>query len=187
MIEDTLVSEELKNISFSCDLSQCKGDCCVEGDAGAPLEEEEIAILEDYLNEIKPYMAKEGLEVVKKNGVFDYDADGEYVTPLVNNRECAFVRFENGISYCAIEKTWLEGKTDFQKPVSCHLYPVRLSMLKHHTAVNYDRWDICKTALLRRKQEGSPLYKYLKTPLIRKFGEKWYQKLKQAIENDSSQ
>ena len=185
-IDDTLVSEELKTICFSCDLSQCRGDCCVEGDAGAPLEEEEISILEDYLSEIKPYMAREGLEVVEKNGVFDYDVDGEYVTPLVNDRECAFVYFENGISYCAIEKAWLEGKIDFQKPVSCHLYPVRLSKLKHHTAVNYDRWDICKTALLKGKQDKLPLYKYLKTPLIRKFGTTWYQKLVQAFENDEN-
>ncbi len=184
MIDDTLVSEELKNISFSCDLSQCAGDCCVEGDAGAPLEEKEIAILEDYLEEIKPYMTHAGLEVVEKTGVFDYDTDGEYVTPLVNDRECAFVWFENGISYCAIEKAWLEGKTDFQKPISCHLYPVRLSKLKHHTAVNYDRWDICKAALLKGKQENLPLYKYLKAPFIRKFGDSWYQKLAQALEKD---
>jgi len=184
MIDDTLVSEELKTICFSCNLPQCKGDCCVEGDAGAPLEEEEIAILEDYLEEIKPFMTRKGLEVVGKNGVFDYDTDGEYVTPLVNDRECAFVYFKNGISYCAIEKAWFEGKTDFQKPISCHLYPVRLSKLKHHTAVNYNRWDICKAALLKGKQENLPLYRYLKAPLIRKFGDSWYQKLTQAMEND---
>ncbi len=185
-VDDILVSEDLKNIRFSCDLLQCRGGCCVEGDAGAPLEEAEIAILEDYLDEIKPYMAKKGIEVIEKTGVFDYDSDGEYVTPLVNDRECAFVRFENGISYCAIEKTWLEGKTDFQKPISCHLYPIRLSKLKHHTAVNYDRWDICNTALLKGKQDDIPLYKYLKIPLVRKFGESWYRKLTQALKNDYS-
>ncbi len=184
MIDDTLVSEELKTICFSCDLSQCKGDCCVQGDAGAPLEEEEIAILEDYLEEIKPFMTRKGLEVVGKNGVFDYDTDGEYVTPLVNDLECAFVYFKNGISYCAIEKAWFEEKTDFQKPISCHLYPIRLSKLKHHTAINYNRWDICQTALLRGKQDNIQLYKYLKDPLTRKFGESWYRKLTQALEND---
>jgi hypothetical protein len=187
IIDDTLISEDLRNIYFSCNLSQCKGDCCVEGDAGAPLEEEEIAILEDALDAIKPYMAKEGLKVIEKTGVFDYDVDGEYITPLVSDRECAFVRFENGISYCAIEKAWLEEKINFQKPISCHLYPVRLSKLTHHMAVNYDHWDICKTALIEGKQDNMPLYKYLKAPLIRKFGERWYQKLEQAIENDSSQ
>jgi len=184
MIDNTLVSEELKTICFSCDLSQCKGDCCVEGDAGAPLEEEEISILEDYLDEVKPYMSATGLKVVEKTGIFDYDTDGEYVTPLVNDRECAFVYFKNGISYCAIEKAWLEGKTDFQKPVSCHLYPVRLSKLKHHTAINYDRWDICQAALLKGKQDNIQLYKYLKEPLTRKFGESWYQKLTQAMKDD---
>ncbi len=183
IIDDTLVSEELKNIHFSCDLAQCKGDCCVEGDAGAPLGEEEIAILEDDLDEIKPYMAKNGLEVVEKTGVFDYDEDGEYVTPLVNDRECAFVWFENGNSYCAIEKAWLEGKINFRKPISCHLYPVRLSKLTHHTAINYDHWNICKTAIQKGEQDNKLLYKYLKTPLIRKFGESWYQKLEQTIEN----
>ncbi len=186
IIDDTLVSEELKNIHFSCGLLQCKGDCCVEGDAGAPLEEEEIAILEDGLDEIKPYMAKDGLEEVEKTGVFDYDIDGEYVTPLVNDRECAFVWFENGITYCAIEKAWLEKKINFRKPISCHLYPVRLSKLTHHTAINYDRWDICKAALLKGKQDNIPLYKYLKAPLIRKFGGKWYQKLEQTFENEGA-
>ncbi len=183
MIDDVLVSEELKNVCFSCDLSQCRGDCCVEGDAGAPLEEEEISFLEENLERIKPYMSKAGLEVVEKTGVYDYDVDGEFVTPLVNDRECAYVYFENGISYCALEKAWLEGKTNFQKPVSCHLYPIRLSKLKHYTAVNYDRWDICKTALLKGEQDNIPLYKYLKVPLIRKFGKSWYQKLVKAIES----
>ncbi len=184
VIDDTLVSEELKTIRFSCNLSQCHGDCCVEGDAGAPLEEEEISILEDYIDEIKPFMAPKGRAVIEKNGVFDYDADGEYVTPLVNDRECAFVYFENGISYCAIEKAWMERKIDFQKPISCHLYPVRLSRLSRHMAVNYDRWSICNAALLKGKQENMPLYKFLKTPLIRKFGKAWYRQLEEAIESE---
>jgi len=182
LIDDTLVSEDLGKIYFSCNLSQCHGDCCVEGDAGAPLEESEISIIEDYLDEIKPYMAQKGIEVVEKYGVFDYDAEGEYVTPLVNDRECAFVYFENGISYCAIEKAWMEGKIKFQKPISCHLYPVRLNQLKEHTAVNYDQWDICKAALIKGSQDKIPLYQYLKTPLIRKFGKRWYQKLCKAFE-----
>ncbi len=186
IIDNTLVSEELKSVLFSCDLPACGGDCCVEGDAGAPLEEEEISILEDYLDEIKPFMTQKGMAVVEKNGVFDYDAEGEYVTPLVDDRECAFVYFENGISYCAIEKAWQERKTGFQKPISCHLYPVRLSRLKEHTAVNYDHWDICKAALIKGKQDGRPLYQYLKTPLIRKFGKAWYQKLETAMKETPS-
>ncbi len=185
VIDDTLVSEELGKIYFSCDLHSCHGDCCVEGDAGAPLEEEEISILEDALDDIKPYMTEKGKSVVEKNGVFDYDIDGEWVTPLVNDRECAFVYFENGISFCAIEKAWREGKIKFQKPVSCHLYPVRLKKLKFNTAVNYDHWEICNPALIKGKADNTKVYQFLKEPLIRKFGEKWYQKLSEAFEQKS--
>jgi len=181
LIDDALVSEDLGKIHFTCDLGKCHGDCCVEGDAGAPLEEEEISILEDYLDEIKPYMTPEGLAVVEKEGVFDYDFDGEYVTPLVEDRECAFVYIENGTSYCAIEKAWKEGKLPFQKPISCHLYPVRLSKLTDHIAVNYDHWDICNVALLKGKENQVPVYKFLKEPLIRKFGNAWYEKLTVAF------
>ncbi len=181
-IDNTLVSDDLKDVFFSCNLSQCLGDCCVEGDAGAPLEEEEISILEDDIDEIKPFMNEKGCAVVEKTGVFEYDMDGEMVTPLVNDRECAFVVFEKGIAFCAIEKAWLAGKTDFQKPVSCHLYPVRVSKLKNHIAVNYHQWNICKTALVKGKQDKIPLYQYLKAPLIRKFGKQWYEKLAAAYE-----
>ncbi|MBN2638339.1 MAG: DUF3109 family protein [Bacteroidales bacterium] len=185
IIDDTLVSENLRKVHFICDLGKCHGDCCVEGDAGAPLEEDEISILEDVVEEVKPYMTPEGLAVVEKNGVFDYDIDGSYVTPLVNDRECAFVYFENGISFCAIEKAWSEGKIDFKKPISCHLYPVRLQELASDTtAVNYDQWDICKAALLKGKEEQVPVYQFLKEPLIRKFGEEWYKKLTVAFENE---
>jgi len=182
IIDDVLVSDEVKDIYFACNLKACHGDCCVEGDAGAPLEEEEISILEDYIDDIKPYMSKEGLDVVEKNGVFDYDIDAEYVTPLVNDRECAFVYFEKGVALCAIEKAWLEGKINFQKPVSCHLYPIRIDKVGDKKAVNYNRWSICIPALKAGREAGVPLYQYLKTPLIRKFGEEWYNKLVEAIE-----
>jgi len=177
IVDDILVSDELKEIYFACDLQACKGDCCVDGDAGAPLDEEEISIIEDDLVEILPYMTKEGVEVVNKNGVFEYDVDGEYVTPLVDDDECAFVYTKEGISYCAIERAFLEGKIKFQKPISCHLYPVRLSYVGLRLAVNYHEWYICSSALQCGKKEGVPLYKYLKLPLTRKFGEAWYNKL----------
>ena len=182
IVDNVLVSDDIKEIRFSCDLKACHGDCCVEGDAGAPLEEEEISIIEDYLEEIKPYMTREGIEVVENNGVFDYDVDGEYVTPLVNNRECAFVYFEKGIALCAIEKAWIEKKIKFRKPVSCHLYPIRLDKVGDRIAVNYHRWHICVPALQKGRQEGVPLYKYLREPLIRKFGKEWYGKLLEAME-----
>ena len=182
IVDDILVSDEIKDIYFACDLHACKGDCCVDGDAGAPLTEEEIAILEDDIDDIKPYMTELGLDVVDKVGVFEYDVDGEYVTPLVGDVECAFVYFENGISYCAIEKAYIEGKTKFQTPVSCHLYPIRLSYVGPALAVNYHEWNICSTALIAGKKTGMPLYSYLKQPLIRKFGEDWYEKLVKEIE-----
>jgi hypothetical protein len=182
VVDNTIISEDLTDVCFSCDLKRCKGDCCVEGDAGAPLEEEEISLLEDYIDEIKPFMNEAGRETVEDVGVFEYDIDGEMVTPLVNNRECAFVVFENGIAMCAIEKAWMAGKTDFRKPVSCHLYPVRISKLKNHIAVNYHKWDICNAALIKGKKENLPLYKYLEEPLTRKFGKEWYKKLTEAVE-----
>ncbi len=185
LIEDTIVSGDLSKTHFVCDLHGCHGDCCVEGDAGAPLEEEEIGILEDYLEQIKPYMASGGLAVVEKHGVFDYDMDGEFVTPLVEDRECAFVYFENGISFCAIEKAWKEGKIPFQKPISCHLYPVRLTRLTDHIAVNYDHWEICNVARLKGAKDQVPVYRFLKEPLIRKFGQAWYEKLTVAFEQEN--
>ncbi|MBC8320976.1 MAG: DUF3109 family protein [Bacteroidetes bacterium] len=182
IIDDILVSDEIKEIYFACNLHACKGDCCVAGDAGAPLDEEEISILEDDIDYIKPFMTKQGLEIIERGGVFEYDTDGEYVTPLVNDNECAFVYFENSISFCSIEKAYIEGKTEFQKPVSCHLYPIRLSKVGLSIAVNYHRWHICSPALNGGTKNGVPLYRYLKQPLIRKFGEPWFDKLIEQFE-----
>lgn len=186
-IDHVLVSDELKDTYFACHLKVCNGNCCVEGDAGAPLEEEEISILEDYIDEVKSYMTDQGKEVIEKNGVFDYDADGDYVTPLVKNRECAFVYKENGINFCAIEKAFLEGEIKFQKPVSCHLYPIRLSKVGEFTAVNYHKWNICAPAIIKGRQEGIPLYVYLKASLTRKFGAAWYEKLVKELKNRITQ
>jgi len=180
-IGKTLVSDDLKNARFICQLPECHGDCCVEGDAGAPLEEEEISILEDYLDEIKPFMTQTGRAVVEKTGVFDYDADGSYVTPLVNNRECAFVYKENSINFCSIEKAFTEKKIKFQKPISCHLYPVRLKQIGEFTAVNYEKWFICKPAEIMGANKGIPLYRFLKQPLIRYFGEQWFEQLEKEL------
>ncbi len=182
VIDDKIVSDNVVNIEFSCDLAACHGDCCIEGDEGAPLEEEEIGILEDALDEIAPYMRAEGLKVVDDTGVFDYGAEGDYVTPLVNGNECAFVYFENDISFCAIEKAFREGKIDFIKPISCHLYPIRITEYADFIAVNYHEWPICSTALKHGKQKGIPVYKSLEEPLIRKYGEEWYLKLVKAVE-----
>jgi len=176
-IQNTLISDDLKEVYFCCDLNQCKGTCCVEGDAGAPLEEEEISLIEDYRNEIKPFMRKAGREELDKNGVFDYDAEGRFVTPLVKGRECIYVNFENGIARCAIEKAFTEQKIPFPKPLSCHLYPARVGKLYNGETVNYHKWQICQPALELGIKEKIPLYRFLEESLIRKYGQNWYNKL----------
>lgn len=181
IIENTSVSDDLYLVSFCCNLDRCHGACCVAGDAGAPLEEEEISIIEDELDQIKPYMTHQGIATVEKTGVFDYDIHGKYVTPLVNDGECAFSSFENGIASCTIEKAYFEGKIKFRKPVSCHLYPVRITKYETFDAVNYEKWHICKPALKMGNKKGIPLYKFLKEALTRKYGVDWYKELDKEI------
>ncbi|NOX45874.1 MAG: DUF3109 family protein [Chlorobi bacterium] len=182
IIDDIMVSEEIRDKRFCCDLEKCAGACCVEGDAGAPLEEEEISLLEDMIDEIKPFMRKEGIEVIEKNGIFDFDMAGEYVTPLIKDKDCAFVIYQDGVAKCAIEKAWEEEKVSFQKPISCHLYPIRITKNKDFEAVNYHKWYICQSACTLGKKLQLPLYQFLKVPLIRKYGEDWYGKLVKEIE-----
>lgn len=181
IIDNSLITEELFTMNFSCDLAACKGECCVEGDAGAPLEMEEISIIEDNLEAIKPYMSESGLQAVEKTGVFDYDASGQFVTPLVDGKECAFVYFENEIAFCSIEKAFRLGKIKFIKPISCHLYPIRIKKYNGFDVLNYHRWHICESAVTAGKRNAVSLYRFLKEPLIRKFGEEWYEKLLQSL------
>jgi len=181
IIGNTSISDDLYLVGFCCHLERCKGACCVAGDAGAPLEEEEISILEDELEKIKPYMTAQGIQTVEDMGVFDYDVQGKFVTPLVNDGECAFANFENGIAYCAVEKAFFEGVIKFRKPVSCHLYPVRITKYETFEAVNYEKWTICKPALKLGKKQKLPLYVFLKDALIRKYGESWYKELEKQI------
>ena len=181
IIDNTSISDDLYLVRFCCQLQRCLGACCVAGDAGAPMEEEEISILEDDLEAIKPYMTEQGKKTVDEHGVFDYDIHGKFVTSLVNDGECAFANFKDGISFCSIEKAYSEGKTKFRKPVSCHLYPVRITAYKDFIAVNYEKWHICKPALKIGNRDGVPLYKFLKPALVRKFGLKWYEKLEEEV------
>jgi len=176
-IHNTLVSDDLKEVFFYCDVQKCKGDCCVEGDAGAPLEEEEISMIENHRDEITPFMRDAGKTEIEKNGVFDYDADGRFVTPLIKGRECVYVYFENDIARCAIEKAFSEGKISFPKPLSCHLYPVRLTKLYNGEAVNYHKWQICDPALENGQRRKVLLYRFLEEALIRKYGHDWYNNL----------
>jgi hypothetical protein len=149
----------------------------VEGDAGAPLEEEEISLLEDYIGTVKLFMVPKGIQEVEKTGVFDYDADGKFVTPLVNGNECCYVYLEDGIVRCAIEKAFQEKAIPFPKPLSCHLYPARIKQVGNQDAVNYHKWFICNKALENGMKLKTPLYRFLEDALIRKYGRSWYNKL----------
>lgn len=177
-IGDAIVASDIIEENFLCDLSACMGECCVEGDAGAPLEEDEVKIIEDLLSEVWDDLSPAAQAVIKEHGVAYRDHDGDMVTSIVNGKDCVFTYYdEKGISKCAIEKAYREGRTNFYKPISCHLYPIRLQKYKDFTAVNYHRWSICKAAVLLGKKEGLKVYEFLKEPLIRRFGEDWYNEL----------
>jgi len=181
-IENTLVSDDIATCFFCCDLPACKGACCVEGDAGAPLDEEEISVLEDIIHKIKPYMTADGIKVVEEYGVFDYDLSGNFCTPLVNDKECVFTVFDDRhIAHCAIEQAYNDKKITFRKPISCHLYPIRISKYSTFEAVNYHKWHICSCAVLSGEKTGIRLYHFLKDPLIRNYGRKWYNELVKKV------
>ncbi len=181
IIGETLVSEELLEEFFVCDLAACKGACCVEGSSGAPLEADELERLEEVFEEVKPFMRPEGLKAIEELGLYQLDEDGDLVTTLVEgNKECSFVFFDDhGIAKCSLEKAFNEGKTDWKKPISCHLYPVRLQKLTEYTAVNYHRWQVCKPACECGTKLKVPVFKFLKDPLTRKFGEDWFKELEE--------
>lgn len=177
-IDDKIVSTQIFERKFVCDLNACKGACCIEGDAGAPLTMEEVSIMEDDLEIIKPYMLDEGIKAVEETGVFYMDQDNEPVTTLINGGECAFVYFdENGITKCAVEAAYLDGKTSFKKPVSCHLYPIRVKRFNEYQALNYDKWSICEDACALGESLSVPVFQFLKEPIIRAFGEDFYKEL----------
>jgi len=180
-VEDKIISMDVFEKQFVCDLNACKGACCVEGDSGAPLTDEEEKKLNTIYEKVKPYMREEGISEIEKRGVAVFDSEGELTTPLVNNRECAFVDNENGISKCAIEKAYLDEKTDFKKPISCHLFPIRIKEYKDFDAVNYEKLKICKPACECGSKLEVPIYAFLKEPLIRKYGEAWYKELLEAV------
>lgn len=176
-IDDTIISMDLFDKQFCCDLSVCKGECCIEGDSGAPLEESELPILEKILPIIWNDLSPVSQEVINKQGVSYVDIEGDRVTSIVNGGECVFSYVdENGVCKCAIEKAYREGRIDFYKPISCHLYPVRLEKLRNGTvAINIHRWKVCQAAFEMGKKVGLPVYKFLKEPLIRRFGAEWYE------------
>lgn len=187
-IEDIVVSSDILTEKFICNLEACQGECCIEGDAGAPVEKNEVAELEKVLPEVWDELSPEAQAVIKKQGVVYTDQDGDLVTSIVGNKNCVFTCYdENGCCYCAIEKAYREGKCNFYKPISCHLYPIRIENYGPYTAVNYHRWDVCKAAVILGKMKGVPVYQFLKEPLIRKFGADWYQMLSDCAEEWTKQ
>ncbi|MDP4208740.1 MAG: DUF3109 family protein [Bacteroidota bacterium] len=179
-IDNTILSFDIFEKKFVCDLDKCKGACCVHGDSGAPLDDEEVDALDRIFPEVKLFMRIEGVEAVEVQGTSVIDSDGDKVTPLVNGEECVYVVFENGVTKCAIEKAFEAGVITFQKPVSCHLYPIRITKYADFEALNYHEWDICSPALTCGKKTNVPLYVFLREPLVRKYGEAWYEKVKLA-------
>jgi hypothetical protein len=174
----TIVSEDLIEKDFVCNLNACKGACCIEGEAGAPITEEEVGILKEIYPKVKPFLRTEGIAAIEKQGTYIKTDLDELETPLVEGKECAYVTFtDKGIASCGIEDAFNAGAIDFRKPISCHLYPVRVQEYSEFAAVNYHRWPICDDACTLGKELQVPVYKFVKTALIRKFGENWYAEL----------
>jgi len=183
VIGNTRVSDDIKEKHFVCHLEKCKGACCVEGDLGAPLEESELDKLDQIYPEVKPYLSSKGIEAIEKEGTYILDEEGDYSTTTINRKECAFAVYDNqNILKCGIELAYQDGKTDFQKPISCHLYPIRVSKFKDYDALNYDQWSICKDACTLGESLGIRVFEFLKEPLIKRFGEDWYKELVEEIE-----
>ena len=177
-IDNTLVSDEIISEEFVCNISKCKGECCVAGEAGAPLEKNEVTFLEKNYSKIKPFLSQKGIKSIESQGVFVKGLDGDLETPLVEDKECAYTVFsDSGVASCGIEKAYQQGVINFQKPISCHLYPVRVQNYESMTAVNYHSWSICSDACSLGESLKVPVYVFVKTALIRKFGEKWYSEL----------
>lgn len=182
-IQDTLVSLDLAEEFFCCDLSKCLGACCIEGDAGAPVTPAEVEKIKESLPAIEADMLPRAVEEVRRNGVAYTDEEGDLVTTLLDGRNCAFTCYgPGGVCLCALEKARREGRTSWLKPASCALYPLRLTEYPSFTAVNYHRWSICRDAVANGRRLGIRLYQFLEEPLTERFGAEWYAELKANCE-----
>ena len=179
-IDHTILSLDLLDQKFACNLTKCKGACCLYGDSGAPLDEDEGKKLEKDFQKIKPYLRKEGILAIEKQGTFFKDDDGDLVTPLIEGKECAYTYMVDSTFRCGIEKAWLEKKILFRKPLSCHLFPVRRRKYPEFEAVNYEKWAICQPARILGTEKNMPVYKFLKEALVRVYGKRWFRKLEKA-------
>ncbi len=182
-VGNVLVSPDIFTEKFCCDLDACKGQCCVEGDAGAPVTMDEIAEIENVLDNVWNEMSASAQSVVDKQGVAYTDSEGDLVTSIVQGKDCVFTCYEKGTCLCSLERAFRQGKTKFVKPISCALYPVREKSFGNHLyGINYHRWNICKDAVKKGRELNLPLYKFLKGPLTRRFGAEWYKELLQIAD-----
>lgn len=177
----TIISEDIIQKDFVCNLSACKGACCIDGDAGAPLEKSETNILQEIYPHVKPFLRDEGIQAIEQQGVYITTENGDFETPLIDGEDCAYVIFdENKTALCAIEEAYNQGEIDWKKPLSCHLYPIRIKEYSEFSAVNYEKWEICDDACSLGKELQVPVYKFVKDALIRKFGKDWYDELEKV-------
>ena len=182
IIGDKLINEDIFTVKFCCDLTACVGTCCVEGDSGAPLDYSEVEILEQNFPAAREYMPEAHIQAVEQQGFAVKDADNDLVTPLYNKAQCAYSYTENGITLCAYERAYLEGKTKWRKPISCHLYPIRLAQVGIYTSIKLHKWQVCRQAFILGRKKGIPAYKFLEEPLVRRFGQDFYDELCQVAE-----
>lgn len=182
-IKDALVTLDLAEQYFQCDLDKCLGECCIEGDAGAPITREEYEKLKTLVDVVRPDLLPSAIRRIEEAGVGYVDEEGDLVTQIVDGKNCVFTTYgEGGKCLCAIEKAFREGRTNFRKPISCYLYPLRLTEYPTFTAVNYHRWKICKCAEVLGRANGTRLYQFMRQPLIERFGQEWYDELCLACE-----
>lgn len=180
-IDGKVINTEIFRRRFICDISKCKGTCCYDGDSGAPLEEDELEKLTEVYPTVKPYLSDEENEEIAKQGLWVTDRDGDLVTPIIRGCECVYTnREEDGTWSCAIEKAYREGKTKWRKPISCYLYPIRVSKTRKYETLNFHEWEVCRPAVELGEKVGTPAYKFLKEPIIAKYGEEFYNELEQV-------
>ncbi|MCS6967460.1 MAG: DUF3109 family protein [Cytophagales bacterium] len=182
IVGKTVISDDIAEKFFACHIEKCKGACCVEGDSGAPLLEEELSLLQEIFEKIKPFLTPEGVATIEQRGTYVLDPDRQYATPLKPSGECAYaITDETGALKCGIEMAYLAGATTFQKPLSCHLYPIRVTRCGEYDALNYHQWHVCRPGCQLGKKLGIPLYVFLKQALVRAYGKEWYNELEQII------
>ena len=183
VLQHTVISDDIKDKFFVCNLDKCKGACCVEGDLGAPLEEEELQILQENYEHIKPYLSEAGQLAIAEQGLYIKDWEDDFSTTTINGRECAYAIYDENLTLkCGIKQAYLDGKISWKKPISCHLYPIRITKYDGFEALNYDKWEICNPACGFGADLGVRVYQFLKEPLIRKYGEEWYQDLETLVD-----